>query len=663
MNHPPHPPFRADINGLRALAVLAVLLYHFGVLGFTGGYVGVDVFFVISGFLMTQILCAGLDTGTLSLRGFYAARVRRILPALLVLVAVLLIIGYRLMTPADYKWLGRATAATVTFTANLFFSHKGDYFDPAIRESWLLHTWSLAVEGQFYLLYPLYVIWLRKFHGGRFFTTGLSALLVPSLLVSVLGTAYDPSAAFFILPTRIWEFMAGGLAFLVGDRLTNKAWVAAIGVGLIAVAITGFDDGMEFPGWRAVIPVLGAALIIAAKTNPRWVSSGLVQFFGSRSYSLYLWHWPVLRAAEYMDLAVTPQRTVLLFVCAVVLATASYGLVETPFRRRKKRMPEPFFLGAGLTICGVLYLAGHHLDTHDGLPSRVPDAVAAAALEADNSNPRLKICMTNYKKGRALPECLLGDVQVVPSVAVWGDSHAGALFTAMDDTLRAAHRAGIFYGSNSCPPILGGIFTHKSKSLACKLVNQANYEHVIRNVHVKDVLLISRWPAWILGYNEKAGAHQPPPYLVFDEDAVASEKNLPQRARAYGDNIVKTLCALHKEGKNVYVLKTVPEMIKNVPDTLAKARLVHHQEISVTVSQAAHEQRNLIPDQAFSQAATMCGVRILDPTPVLCRDGRCAGIRDGRPLYLDDNHLSDSGSRLLRPLLSAAFGRQQEVPH
>ena len=257
--------FRSDINGLRAWAVVSVVLYHFGIAGFDGGFVGVDLFFVISGFLMTGIVVSGLEQNRFRLFDFYLARAWRILPALLVLCAVLLAAGWWLLMPMDYKELATHVVVSVLFLSNVKFWTEAGYFDTSSHEKWLLHTWSLAAEWQFYLLLPLVLLAVWKMRPGRRgVQLAMAVALLVSLALSVVLTPKIATAAFYLLPTRAWEMLAGGMAYLLADRSAlwtarQRRWLEVAGVALLAGAIAGFDSASPWPGWRALVPVLGTA--------------------------------------------------------------------------------------------------------------------------------------------------------------------------------------------------------------------------------------------------------------------------------------------------------------------------------------------------------------------------------------------------------------------
>ncbi|WP_411726794.1 acyltransferase family protein [Methyloglobulus sp.] len=291
--------FRKDINGLRAIAVIAVILFHFGVSRMKGGFVGVDVFFVISGFLMTGIIFNKVDRGNFSLIGFYLDRGRRIIPALAFLCFVLLVAGWSLLTPSEYKNLGKSVGGSLGFISNIIFWREAGYFDQASHEKWLLHTWSLSAEWQFYIVYPLIILLLRKWLAASRVRWGLFFFAVFSFLISIYASGRWPSAAFYLLPTRAWEMLAGGLVYLFPIAIKERTgtMLELIGIGLIAFSVMYASADDIWPGWLASIPVLGAVLVIMSKRNESLLTCNpIAQFIGKTSYSIYLWHWPLVVA-------------------------------------------------------------------------------------------------------------------------------------------------------------------------------------------------------------------------------------------------------------------------------------------------------------------------------------------------------------------------------
>ncbi len=396
-NLSPAPGFRADINGLRAWAVVVVVLYHFGVPGQSGGFVGVDVFFVISGLLMTGIIIEALQAERFSLVKFYLARARRILPALLVLCVVLLLLGWFFLMPAEYQNLGRHARDSLLFSSNVRYLRESGYFDVDSHEKWLLHTWSLSVEWQFYLLLPLLLLALwRLLPTRRALFWVVSAVLLGSLALCIWTTLEQPSKAFFVLQTRAWELLVGSLVYLLGSRLIlsvrARATLAWLGLLCIAVAAVFFSAQMQWPGWLAVLPVTGAAMVLVARSNTLGTNSALAQWLGTRSYSIYLWHWPVVVALAYAEVQAQPQWLVFGLLVSVLLGHLSYVWVEVPSRNFLNR--AGLVGGAVWLVCLVVLVGGTaQWVRKSDFPQRLPEAVAHIEAERLNHNPRQSECL------------------------------------------------------------------------------------------------------------------------------------------------------------------------------------------------------------------------------------------------------------------------------
>lgn len=353
--------FRTDINGLRAYAVLGVMLFHFGVPGFSGGFIGVDVFFVISGYLMTRIAIEeadrrkGLDWTWLW--RFYLARARRIVPALLVLCITLLAIGWLTLPTGDYKQLSSHTLVALAFLSNLKFWSEAGYFDVASHDKWLLHTWSLSVEWQFYLLFPilLLILW-RLFPNRRAVTIALLVGLAFSLSLSIYLTPGNPSAAFYLLPSRAWELLAGGIVYLIGpcwrlgDTLARS--VEALGFTLITGSALMISADTPWPGASALAPVLGSVLVLtAARQASAWTRPAPLQALGNWSYSIYLWHWPLAVALVYLEIQARPSSILVGMTLSILLGWISYIWIETPARRR---LSQPSLIPASFSVAALI---------------------------------------------------------------------------------------------------------------------------------------------------------------------------------------------------------------------------------------------------------------------------------------------------------------------
>ena len=297
--------FRKDINGLRAIAVVAVVLFHFNASWMPGGFAGVDVFFVISGYLMTGIIFRGIEQKNFSILRFYVARANRIIPALAVLCLALLVFAWFYLPPADYKALGKHVASSMGFISNITYWREAGYFDTSSHEKWLLHTWSLSAEWQFYIIYPLMLVVMRKFMSLKSMKAAVLVCTVLGFVFCIILSYRWPNAAYYLLPTRAWEMMMGGLAFLyplsIQDK--HKKLLEWFGLTLIVGSYFLVSKDNPWPGYLALFPVVGAFLLIQAQRNDSLVTSNLMfQKIGTWSYSIYLWHWPLVVAIYYFSL-------------------------------------------------------------------------------------------------------------------------------------------------------------------------------------------------------------------------------------------------------------------------------------------------------------------------------------------------------------------------
>ena len=470
------PDFRNDINGLRAWAVVIVILYHFGVPGFHGGFVGVDVFFVISGFLMTGIISNGLTKGSFSVTGFYLARARRIMPALIVLCAVLLFVGWMILPPADYQALGLHAVYSLLFLSNVRFLGEAGYFDTASHEKWLLHTWSLSVEWQFYLLFPLLLMAAWKMRPGvTAMRVAVGAGFAGSLIVTLTTSAEDRNAAFFLLHTRAWELFAGGLVFLYasGGRLRWNRTLEAIGFGLILISVVWLDARSAWPGWRTLLPVGGAALILLANSaDSRLTGHRVTQWIGDRSYSLYLWHWPIFVGLCYLELNKDPIALTFAVAVTALLSHISFSVIETGARRGLECL-RPRFAGSLLLATATsVAVAGQNIANMVGLPGRIP--VEARQITNEMAMPLTSNgwCMYSVDTIDSLAvgneglDCRLGKDASPLRGLLFGDSHAGHYSPFWHEVARHSGIAINAVATNWCYPSLDDDFTGPISSRA-----------------------------------------------------------------------------------------------------------------------------------------------------------------------------------------------------
>lgn len=648
---PSQKQFRHDINGLRAIAVVAVVLYHFGVPGFSGGFAGVDLFFVISGFLMTSIIVGGLERGTFSLSGFYLARGRRIVPALLVLCACLLLLGWCWLPSLDYRLLVTHVAGALGFVSNVTFWGEAGYFDAASHEKWLLHTWSLAVEWQFYILLPLICLPVWRRWGRRGLQWGLLVLGVGSMLFAFYASQRWPETAFYLLPARIWEMLAGGLVWwLTRQRRVNarlSKWLESLGLGLILLAIVRFDVSLAWPGPAALVPVAGAMLVLGAQRQDSfWTANPLSRRLGASSYSLYLWHWPLVVALVYAGELGHPAWVVGGLLLTLLLGEASLRWVENPARKglgalSLRRQASALALTAGTLAALALGLGAAMAAKSPWLANRIDSRIEQAANEASNFNPRRAECLIEPGRGYESPLCRFGEGEV--EAVVLGDSHGNA---TVGGVAAAAPGVTVELTYSGCSTVFG--LRRIKAGTQCVEFNDYAIALVNTTFARQKIFVVNRATLAILGANESAELK---PNAYFDEVYPKANAALDQR---FVSRFVETICSI-KGSDRVYLVRPYPEMGRDVPKTMARALMFGRPDPRVSISLAEYRERHKVEWAAQDAAASRCGVRILDPLPWLCRDGRCWGSEAGRPLYFDDDHLSEYGNRLLVPMFRQAW--------
>jgi peptidoglycan/LPS O-acetylase OafA/YrhL len=647
--------YRRDIDGLRAIAILSVLAYHVSDRLLPGGFIGVDVFFVISGFLITRIIASELDVGDFSISRFYVRRSRRILPALGAVLASTLIAGVLLLPPSDLAALGESTLSTAAFISNFQYWSEIGYFDITADRKLLLHTWSLAVEEQFYLLWPL-ILWAM--HRLRFSRRLLiPAALALSFAISCWLAIESPPTAFFLLPPRAWELLCGAVLALrlvpapATDRVRNVAGV--IGLALIVAGCLLLNESTPFPGWNALYPCLGAALLIwAGEGGEHAVGRYLLAtrpmvFVGLISYSLYLWHWPLLAYGRITQRGTLSMELGLaLAAAAVVLATLTWRFVENPLRAGSARVPPaPVLLRYG-ALSLVLCLAGGTIYMSDGMRSYASAQMLKTERARRDINPKWT-CLRFQADTSPLPldRCLTGDPQA-PRLVVWGDSHADSLAQAVSEVADDQGLATLQLTMAACPPLLGAeVLAGGDEESHCRWFNEQVLEYVRGDPRVVSVLLIGRWPLYTENTRFGADDGGPNMYLVDTQDP---EESRESSRRVYSRSLARTIDSVRSLGKKVIVVGPIPPQGVNVPDCLARNLLPLSGQSTCSVSYDSVRRRAAFTDAEIERlAAARPGVCIEDPIQVLCSKTSCPSQRDGKILYANDDHLSLHGSRYL----------------
>ncbi|MYN17691.1 acyltransferase family protein [Rugamonas sp. FT107W] len=625
--------FRRDINGLRALAVLAVILYHFNSSWLPGGFAGVDVFFVISGYLMTSIVYRGLSNQTLSVLKFYMARGRRIIPALLVPCLLLLVAGWFFFLPSEYLALGKHVAASLGFVSNMVYWKESSYFAAGAHEKWLLHTWSLSVEWQFYLIYPVCMLLLNRWFGLRRLRWILLVGAAIGFAVSAYASSRWPDGAFFLLPSRAWEMMAGGLALLFPLTLTpaRARLVEWTGLALIAGSYIALSENDIWPGYLALLPVTGAALIIAANRQTSLVTdNALFQWLGNISYSLYIWHWPVVVTLAYLGRLDNLGFQLAGIAAALIFAQLSYWFVEQKMRVRMSPRWSASWISGAVAVCalGLAVLIDHGVVT----PTRAISVSDRARFVAEYDQKYLNLHTSHW-----IDKCNIANALTVHGtlrtddvctrksgeggVFLWGDSHAEALSFGLRKTLPAGMPFYQVTSSGCRPSVL--VVDVKQKGLykvACDYANALAMKKIAENR----------------------------PEIVI----VAQQKN---HEKTDWQEFASTLKSLGVS--QVVLVGPVPQWQPSLPIVVVNR---HWGDTAPYITDAALDQ-NIVRTNARLKVATahenITFVPLIDS---LCNNNACLArvTPDNALLLVDYGHLSEEGSlyvvkNLLMPHLAS----------
>ena len=648
--------YRPDIDGLRAVAVVAVVLYHAHLGPFTGGFVGVDVFFVISGYLIVGLVLDDIEHARFSIPAFYERRMRRLFPALFVLLAVCCVAGYFLFLPLEFEKFGRSVVATTVYVSNFLFWSEAGYFDSPPELKPLLHTWSLAVEEQFYLMFPAFLLAITKYRK-HWLNGAMLAIAIASFAISATSLVKHPDTAFYLPHTRMWELTIGAL--LVSTRLPRaasprtRAGLAALGLALIAAAAMLYSSHTPFPGPAALLPCLGAAIVIHTGRDGspvhRLLSTRAFVYVGLISYSLYLWHWPLLVFARAFTVRpLTSLEAALLVAASFGVAHLSWRYVEAPFRTRPPRFTRRQIFASAAAASLAMFGIGGFVAANDGLPARVPVEVATAAAGGADLDLDFRRRCSNFAPEQVSVDvlCRLGSAtDTVPTFILWGDSHAYALAPMVAAVADHDGRVGLFAGSGGCAPLLGVSRTTR-RAFPCEAFNDRVVELIRDDADLRTVVVASRWALTADGrrYRYEAGAD------TFVRDAQSQAVGRAENRAVFSRGFDRTVAALRRAGKRIVVIGPIPEVGFDVPTTMAR-NAWFGRDVVIEPTVAAFLDRQQFVLDTLTAAQARHGFELVQPYESLCDSQRCSvGTRD-RPYYADDNHLSITGALTLKPLL------------
>ncbi|MET1079865.1 MAG: acyltransferase family protein [Pseudomonas sp.] len=673
--------YRPDIDGLRAVAVLSVVGFHAFPHWVTGGFIGVDVFFVISGFLISSIILKGLAEGEFRFSDFFARRIRRIFPALLLVLATSYSVGWLTLLTDEYQQLGKHMAAGAGFVSNLVLWGEAGYFDTAADTKPLLHLWSLGVEEQFYLVWPLalWLAWRSKL--GVLWLTVL--LMLGSFYLAVLTVQRDAIAAFYSPQTRLWEFLVGallawssaygsvGAKYATPGSAHRQSFRAALpdlcawlGMLMLGYGFLWLTKDQHFPGALALIPVLGGALLIAAGPGA-WVnrvlfSSRVAVWFGLISFPLYLWHWPLLSLARIVEGEV-PSRGIRMVavLIAIGLAWITYVLVERPLRWRGSPAGQSRVLVLAMLLMGAVGYATYH---GKGLAFRSTPQQMASQAEA-LLKPSLNRGSGWWCDDEAFREIRCFYEGGEPTAVVIGDSHATAIYRGLKSLYRAQGKTlARFGGVGGCPPLLDVVSTDGPGDDRRHCIERMtlSLKKIIAEDSIKEVILTSRGSLYTTsrGFGDFAGDGHTQWVLHLKGEAQGVRPNL----QVFEVALANTFDALLKAGKTVTFLHDVPELGFDIKSCLVDRpfALTSRGKNPCAVSREAFVKRNLaFRSMADAVLAQFPAVHAIDLAVPLCDATWCYGAKDGVLLYMDDDHLNQTGSLFVVKQLEAEFLRNQ----
>ncbi|MGE0502421.1 MAG: acyltransferase family protein [Rhizobiaceae bacterium] len=649
--------YRPDIDGLRAIAIIPVVAFHAELAGWGGGYVGVDVFFVVSGFLITSLILAEHADGGFSYWGFLERRARRLVPAAIPVTFFVLLAGWFILLPNQYRELAQSVTAFCLFFANHYFLSESGYFT-ASEPVPFLHTWSLSVEEQFYFLHALVLMIALRYRPALLPYLLASGLVLSFVLAETLVGSGYPTTAFFIAPSRFWELYAGALIAVwrgAQPGATLPVLMRLAGMALIAYPVFSYDEATAFPGAGALPPVLGAALIVHAGGRAtsdlayRLLAARPVVYVGRISYSLYLWHWPLLAYGASAQQVLPDWWRIGAVAAAFALAAMSYHWIEAPFRQRQLLATRRSLFAGVLSGGAAILLLAFAINVTKGLPERFPPILREAIMPEPVDSTAVDCASLE----RALSDefCTIGDSsRSTVDFAVWGDSHAIPYWTAFRDAAETRGLKGVFFSYAGCPPFL---------NIAWKLDNYdcvgygAAADRFIREHDVRTIFAIGRWTT----YQRRPSDDSEPPYgrpdaTRLDEFPEAADEN----GRYFVERMVAGADRLIADGRRLVIVDPVPEYLSGIRQVYVNHLLWGYPIDGLLQAREAYLERNTLAFGVFDvldRSENLDRIVLLD---TLCPGDMCLLTDEqGHLLYRDGDHLNARGSGRVAPLFEHAL--------
>lgn len=639
--------YRAEIDGLRALAVLPVIFFHAGFSIFSGGYVGVDVFFVISGYLITSIIITEINAKKFSIVNFYERRARRILPALFWVSFICFPFAWLLFTPNDLRDFGQSLLAVSTFSSNILFFLESGYFENSAELKPLLHTWSLAVEEQYYIFFPLLLSLLWKFGVKRILAV-LILIFLASLGYAHVGINNNPSASFYLLHTRIWELLLGAfIAFYLHTNSFIKSKpinqiLSLSGALMIIYSIITFDENTPFPSLYSLVPTIGTGfLILSALPNTlayRLLTLKPIVFIGLISYSIYLWHQPLLAFVKYQyygDLS----ESLLFLICllSIFMGWLSWQYIEKPFRDKNYFSRKTIFQ-ISLTGMILLSLIGIILDVNEGFSSRVQ---FSNALSNSFLRPSSAGCFdTSMNHSAKNWGCFLGAKKNGVDFLLFGDSHSLSLINAIDNIASEKGLSVFYTGSNGCLPFLGIqlVGRNDQNENNCKLLNERVLEFSKQNM-IKGIIFSARWAYYTNGDYENKN------YQLVTIDALGNH-SLQSSINAFNKGFNQTIDEYNSLGIHVNIISQPPHQKYHPEKSYFKIAKGIADIKTFSVSRLKFEKLEKTYMEIFSSRANEYNLYHIINN--FCDEEKCYLGNSEVSYYFDEDHISNDGAKLLQ---------------
>lgn len=651
--HMTHPKYRPDIDGLRALAVSLVVIFHLFPNLVKGGFVGVDIFFVISGFLISTIIFSNMDSGNFTFIGFYIRRVKRIFPALLFVLFFSMVIGWFILFADEYQMLGKHVSGGSLFVANFIFLRESGYFDVNASLKPLLHLWSLGIEEQYYIVWP-FLVWLIY----RFISKGMIVFLLIGIVVSftmnILLISKNPTLVFYSPQTRFWELLIGSiLAYLVLNKekylriLDNKylsfllmhGILSVIGIFLIILSTLLIDKSSMFPGWLALMPTMGAFFIILsgpnAFVNRYFLSNKLMVWIGLISYPIYLWHWIFISFNEIIGINETIYFKFIIIFITFLLSWITYRFIETPIRFKIKSNISGiilFFLMIGTFILGLAIYKSNGVSRRDAvIKSNIDNTefIYGSHWKGWTNCNYVKAINSN------LGGCYILNKQKPASIAIIGDSHAGHLASGVLDIFQDRKENVIIMLHAGCLPVLSEI-NNRVKYFDCQgnFIDNA-YDYIINSKDIKTVILSGYTALKINGSR-------------FYERTDVDSNDINNNIAIFKSGLENTLKLLNKSNKKIIYIIDNPEILKDPKSCIERPLITKVFNNKCNISYEEYLNRsNSFRNVVFNLGKKYNNLVIIDFSKELCNENECFASKNGKLLYATQDHLTPYGSRYL----------------